>query len=184
MTLCTPTIVDDTLAPPGRHVVNVFGGHAPYKLKNGDWGVEKERFKKTVLNSIDNYAPGFSGDVIAEQTLVPPDLEAIVGLPQGHIFHGELSADQLFFQRPVSGYADYRTPVKGAVSLWILDPSGRRCVRHSGSQRRAGDPQGYQGTQNLKRLPNARHARLHESRIDPSGCPGGSTRGTSPRVTA
>jgi phytoene dehydrogenase-like protein len=45
--------------------------------------------------------------------LVPPDLEAIVGLPQGHIFHGELAADQLFFQRPVSGYADYRTPVKG-----------------------------------------------------------------------
>jgi phytoene dehydrogenase-like protein len=112
MTLCTPTIVDDTLAPPGKHVVNVFGGHAPYKLKNGDWGVEKERFKRTVLNAIDNYAPGFSGDVIAEQTLVPPDLEAIVGLPQGHIFHGELSADQLFFQRPVSGYADYRTPVK------------------------------------------------------------------------
>jgi phytoene dehydrogenase-like protein len=112
MTLCTPTIVDDTLAPPGKHVVNVFGGHAPYKLKNGDWPVEKERFKRTVLSAIDNYAPGFSGDVIAEQTLVPPDLEAIVGLPQGHIFHGELSADQLFFQRPVSGYADYRTPVK------------------------------------------------------------------------
>jgi phytoene dehydrogenase-like protein len=93
-------------------VVNVFGGHAPYKLKNGDWGVEKEKFKKTVLNAIDNYAPGFSQDIIAAQTLVPPDLEAIIGVPQGHIFHGELSADQLFFQRPVSGYADYRTPVK------------------------------------------------------------------------
>ncbi|MCB8876282.1 phytoene desaturase family protein [Acidisoma silvae] len=113
MTLCTPTIVDDTLAPPGKHVVNVFGGHAPYKLKNGDWSVEKEKFKQTVFKAIDNYAPGFSSDIIAEQTLIPPDLEAIVGLPQGHIFHGELAADQLFFQRPVSGYADYRTPVKG-----------------------------------------------------------------------
>lgn len=113
MTLCTPSIVDDTLAPEGKHIVNVFGGHAPYTLKNGDWATEKENFKKTVLQSIDNYAPGFSGDIIAEQTLVPPDLEAIVGLPQGHIFHGELAADQLFSQRPVSGYADYRTPVKG-----------------------------------------------------------------------
>ncbi len=113
MTLCTPTVVDDTLAPPGKHVVNVFGGHAPYKLKNGDWKVEKDKFKQTVFKAIDNYAPGFSGDVIAEQTLVPPDLEEIVGLPQGHIFHGELAADQLFFQRPVSGYADYRTPIKG-----------------------------------------------------------------------
>jgi len=93
--------------------VNVFGGHAPYKLKNGDWGVEKEKFKSIVLKTIDNYAPGFSNDVIAAQTLVPPDLEAMIGVPQGHIFHGELSADQLFFQRPVSGYADYRTPVKG-----------------------------------------------------------------------
>jgi phytoene dehydrogenase-like protein len=113
MTLCTPTIVDDTLCPRGKHVVNVFGGHAPYKLKNGDWGSEKENFKATVLRTIDNYAPGFSDDIIAAQTLVPPDLEAIIGVPQGHIFHGELSADQLFFQRPVSGYADYRTPVKG-----------------------------------------------------------------------
>lgn len=113
MTLVTPTIVDDSLAPPGKHVVNVFGGHAPYTLKGGDWAVEKENFKKTVLNTIDNYAPGFSSDIIAEQLLVPPDIERIVNLPQGHIFHGELAADQLFFQRPVSGYADYRTPIKG-----------------------------------------------------------------------
>ncbi|MCF3948344.1 NAD(P)/FAD-dependent oxidoreductase [Acidiphilium sp. AL] len=113
MTLVTPTIVDDSLAPPGKHVVNVFGGHAPYTLKGGDWATEKENFKKTVLDTIDNYAPGFSADIIAEQTLVPPDIERIVNLPQGHIFHGELAADQLFFQRPVSGYADYRTPIKG-----------------------------------------------------------------------
>ncbi|GAB0115627.1 phytoene desaturase family protein [Acidisoma sp. C75] len=113
MTLCTPTIVDNTLAPPGKHIVNVFGGHAPYTLKNGDWQTERAGFKQTVLKTIDNYAPGFSGEIIAEQTLLPPDIEAIIGSPQGHIFHGELSADQLFFQRPVSTYADYRTPVQG-----------------------------------------------------------------------
>ena len=113
ITPVVPTMVDTTLAPPGKHVVNLFGGHAPYTLKGGDWATEKENFRKTVFDTIEDYAPGFRDDVIEAQLLVAPDIENIVNLPQGHIFHGELSTDQLFFQRPVSGYADYRTPVKG-----------------------------------------------------------------------
>ncbi|HCP18583.1 MAG TPA: NAD(P)/FAD-dependent oxidoreductase, partial [Alphaproteobacteria bacterium] len=113
MTPVCPTIVDDTLAPPGKHVVNFFGGHAPYTLKNGEWKDEKEQFKKNIFKQIEAYAPGFSEDVIEAQLLVAPDIEANVGLPMGHIFQGELSPDQLFFQRPISGYADYRTPIKG-----------------------------------------------------------------------
>lgn len=113
ITPVVPTMVDTTLAPPGKHVVNLFGGHAPYTLKGGDWASEKENFRKTVFDTIEEYAPGFRDDVIEAQLLVAPDIENIVNLPQGHIFHGELSTDQLFFQRPVSGYADYRTPVKG-----------------------------------------------------------------------
>jgi phytoene dehydrogenase-like protein len=108
-----PTIVDDTLAPPGKHVVNLFGGHAPYTLKNGDWKDEKEQFKKNIFKQIEAFAPGFSDDVIKAQLLLAPDIEANVGLPMGHIFQGELSLDQLFFQRPISGYADYRTPIEG-----------------------------------------------------------------------
>ena len=102
MTPVCPTIVDDTLAPPGKHVVNFFGGHAPYTLKDGDWKNEKEQFKKNIFKQIETYAPGFSNDVIEAQLLVAPDIEANVGLPMGHIFHGELSPDQLFFQRPIS----------------------------------------------------------------------------------
>ena len=113
LTPVCPTIVDDTLAPEGKHVVNFFGGHAPYTLKNGDWAVEKDKFRKRVFDTIERFAPGFSSEVIEAQLLVAPDIERIVGLPQGHIFHGELSTDQLFFQRPVSGYADYRTPIRG-----------------------------------------------------------------------
>lgn len=113
LTPVVPTIVDDTLAPRGKHVVNLFGGHAPYTLKGGDWATEKETFKKTVFDTIEAFAPGFSNDVIEAQLLVAPDIERIVNLPQGHIFHGELSTDQLFFQRPISGYADYRTPISG-----------------------------------------------------------------------
>ncbi len=113
MTAVVPTFADDSLAPHGKHVVNIFGGHAPYELKTGDWATEKEKFRKRVYDTLDDFAPGFSNDVIADQFLIPKDLEQIVNLPQGHIFHGELAPDQLFFQRPVSGYADYRTPVKG-----------------------------------------------------------------------
>jgi phytoene dehydrogenase-like protein len=111
ITPVVPTIVDDTLAPHGKHVVNLFGGHAPYILKGGDWAVEKPNFEKAVLDTIERFAPGFRNDIIASQLLIPPDIEAIAGLPQGHIFQGELSPDQLFFQRPTSGYADYRTPI-------------------------------------------------------------------------
>ena len=108
-----PTIVDTTLAPPGKHVVNLFGGHAPHTLRDGDWAAEKPNFEKIVLDTVERFAPGFSSDIIAKQTLLPRDIEEIVALPQGHIFQGELSLDQLFFQRPAPHWADYRTPVQG-----------------------------------------------------------------------
>ena len=113
ITPVVPTIVDTSLAPAGKHVVNLFGGHAPYTLKGGDWAAEKDNFKRTVLATMDRFAPGFSNDIIGGQFLVAPDIEAIVHLPQGHIFQGELSTDQLFFQRPAPHYADYRTPING-----------------------------------------------------------------------
>lgn len=111
ITPVVPTIVDDTIAPPGKHVVQMFGGHAPYRLKNAKWENERDNFVKNVMNVMDDFAPGFSSQVIDMQVLLPPDLEEIVALPEGHIFHGELSLDQLFFQRPVPHFADYRTPL-------------------------------------------------------------------------
>jgi len=113
MTPVVPTIVDDTLAPPGKHVVNLFGGHAPYALKNASWADEKENFTRTAFDTLDTFAPGFSDGVIASEVLLAPDIEARVNLPQGHIFHGELALDQLFFKRPAPHYADYRGPLKG-----------------------------------------------------------------------
>jgi len=108
-----PTMRDDTLAPPGKHVVNIFGGHAPYELKNGVWANERENFVRNVMAVMNEFAPGFSSSIIDMQVLLPPDLEEIIGLPQGHIFHGEITPDQLFFKRPVPHYADYRSPVVG-----------------------------------------------------------------------
>ena len=108
-----PTIVDPDLAPRGKHILNIFGGHAPYTLTGTTWETERERFADTVIDTLAEYAPNLKGSVIHRQVLMPPDLESIFGLPQGHIFHGELSLDQLFFMRPAAGYANYRSPIKG-----------------------------------------------------------------------
>lgn len=113
LTPLVPSFVDPTLAPPGKHVVNIFGGHAPYKLRDGDWAVEKPKFERRVLEVLDRFAPGFSADIVAAQTFVPEDLERVLNLPQGNIFHAELTLDQIFFNRPAPHWADYRTPVQG-----------------------------------------------------------------------
>jgi phytoene dehydrogenase-like protein len=113
VTVVTPSHVDDTISPPGKHVVHLFGGHAPYTLRNGDWSARKDDFANNVLRVVDEHAPGFSEGIIGMQVLTPPDIEAIIGSPHGHIFHGELQVDQLFFARPAPHYADYRSPIRG-----------------------------------------------------------------------
>jgi phytoene dehydrogenase-like protein len=72
VTPVTPTFVDDSVAPPGKHIVNLFGGHAPYTLKTGDWASRKDELVRNVLNVIDAYAPGFSNGIIGMQVLTPP----------------------------------------------------------------------------------------------------------------
>ena len=113
ITAVIPTMVDDTLAPAGKHVINLFGGHAPYKLEGRSWDEERPAFVKTVFDTIDELAPGFSDGIIHSQVLLPHDIERIINTPEGHIFHGELALEQLFFQRPAPHYADYRSPIKG-----------------------------------------------------------------------
>ncbi|MSP88200.1 MAG: NAD(P)/FAD-dependent oxidoreductase [Alphaproteobacteria bacterium] len=113
MTPVVPSIVDDSLAPKGKYVVNLFGGHAPYELKGTNWEAERDRLFDTVIDTLAEYAPNVKDAIIHKQVLTPVDLEAKFGLPQGHIFHGELALDQIFMMRPVPGYADYRSPVPG-----------------------------------------------------------------------
>ncbi|MEL7028354.1 MAG: NAD(P)/FAD-dependent oxidoreductase, partial [Pseudomonadota bacterium] len=114
VTVTSPTTVDKTLAPDGKHVVNLFCGHAPYSLKDGaSWEQHRQAFADRVLDAVEEYAPGFRDDIIDMQVLVPPDIERMIGSPGGHIFHGELAVDQLFFKRPAPHYADYRTPITG-----------------------------------------------------------------------
>ena len=114
VTPVTPSFVDDSVAPPGKHVVNLFGGHAPLYAQERAIGRRARTSScATCSTSSTHYAPGFSSGIIDMQVLTPPDIEAKIGSPHGHIFHGELQVDQLFWARPAPHWADYRTPIKG-----------------------------------------------------------------------
>jgi phytoene dehydrogenase-like protein len=108
-----PTLTDPSLAPPGRHVMSCFVQYAPYHLKGSTWDEEREAFGDTVVHTIAEHAPNLTGLIRHRQVLTPLDLEREFSLTEGNIFHGELSLDQLFFLRPVPGWARYRSPVRG-----------------------------------------------------------------------
>ncbi len=108
-----PTLTDTSLAPPGKHILSCFVQYAPYKLAPGlDWDTEKEKFGDAVVNTIAEYAPNIKDIILHRQVVTPLDLEREWGLSEGNIFQGELSLEQLFFLRPVPGWARYRTPIK------------------------------------------------------------------------
>ena len=103
--------VDSTLAPPGKHVMTTFIQYVPYRLREGTWDQKRELLGDRVVKKIAQYAPNVPNSILARQVLTPLDLERTYGLTEGNIFHGDLSLDQLFFMRPVAGWAQYRTPI-------------------------------------------------------------------------
>jgi len=107
-----PSLTDPSVAPPGKHVLSCFVQYAPYKLAKGTWDEQREAFGDNVVNTIAEYAPNIKNIIIGRQVLTPLDLEREFGLTQGNIFQGELSLEQLFFLRPVAGWAYYRTPIR------------------------------------------------------------------------
>jgi phytoene dehydrogenase-like protein len=104
--------LDDTLCPKGRHVLSLFVQYGPYKLKEGTWPELRESVGDTILQTLAEYAPNIEDAVIAREVISPWDLEQIFGMTQGNIFHGEMTPDQLFFLRPASRWANYRTPIR------------------------------------------------------------------------
>ncbi|HEU4403647.1 MAG TPA: NAD(P)/FAD-dependent oxidoreductase [Candidatus Polarisedimenticolia bacterium] len=108
-----PTVYDDSIAPKGRHIMSVFCQFAPYELKEGTWDTEKEKFGDRVTEILTRHAPNFKGSVLHRQVITPLDLERDFSLTHGNIFQGDMGLNQLFFMRPIPGFADYRTPVRG-----------------------------------------------------------------------
>jgi phytoene dehydrogenase-like protein len=106
-----PSIGDPSLAPAGKHVMSVWMQSAPYNLRESNWHDQRDALGDTVVNLIDEYAPGFKNSVLHRQVLTPLDLEQTYRLTGGHPYHAEMALDQLFFMRPVPGWARYRTPI-------------------------------------------------------------------------
>jgi phytoene dehydrogenase-like protein len=104
---------DDTLAPPGTHIMTCFVQYVPYHLRQGTWDAYRELLGDRVVRKIAEYAPNVPGSIFARQVLTPLDLERTYGLTEGNIFHGDLTLEQLFFMRPVAGWSQYRTPIDG-----------------------------------------------------------------------
>jgi phytoene dehydrogenase-like protein len=117
-----PTLVDPTMAPPGKHVISCFVQYAPYQLapELGSWDDQREAFGDAVIDRIAEFAPGIRDSILFRNVQTPLDIERTTGLTEGNIFQGELTLEQLFFNRPVPGYARFRTPVR---DLWLCGSS-------------------------------------------------------------
>ncbi len=109
-----PSQIDPTMAPDGKHYMSVFVQYCPYQLADGPWtDAKRQAFGATVIDAIARHSPDFKSLIRHAEIRTPWDIENEVGLTEGNIFQGELTMDQLLFNRPVPGYAQYRTPVKG-----------------------------------------------------------------------
>ena len=136
-----PTLVDPQMAPPGKHVISCFVQYAPYKLapELGTWDDKREAFGDAVIDRIAEFAPNIRDIIIGRQVLTPLDIERTMGLTEGNIFQGELSLEQLFFNRPVPGLRAVQDPRPEPVALGLVHAPGRR---PDGRQRAAGGPRG------------------------------------------
>ena len=109
-----PSQIDPTMAPDGKHYMSVFVQYCPYQLASGPWDAAKRKaFGDTVIDTIARHSPDFKSLILHAEVRTPFDIEREVGLTEGNIFQGELTFDQLLFNRPIPGYAQYRTPLRG-----------------------------------------------------------------------
>ena len=114
VSMCIPTLLDDSLAPPGCHVMSLFCQHFRRELPGGrSWDDERERVADAIVDTVAAYAPNLKSAIVARQVKSPLDIERDLNMLGGDIFHGKLSLDQIFALRPVGGYADHRMPVNG-----------------------------------------------------------------------
>ena len=109
-----PSVSDPTMAPPGKHFMSCFVQYCPPNIEGRPWKPEeKEAFGQTVIDQIADYSPDFKDLILHAEVRTPEEIESESGLTEGNIFHGELTMDQIMFNRPVPGYAQYRAPVAG-----------------------------------------------------------------------
>jgi phytoene dehydrogenase-like protein len=108
-----PTVFEPDLAPNGKHLALCFTQFGPYELADGSWDDQRDAYGNRIIGILERHAPRFASSVEHVEVLAPPDIEARFGLRGGNIFQGEMSPDQMFSMRPIPGYADHRSPVRG-----------------------------------------------------------------------
>jgi phytoene dehydrogenase-like protein len=113
MDIIIPSMIDPSMAPPGKHVMSIFAQYAPYHVEGGWTDERREAFGDAVVDTLAQYAPNLRSAILHRQVITPADIERIVGISEGSIFHGELTLQQMFFLRPVPAWASYRTPLEG-----------------------------------------------------------------------
>jgi phytoene dehydrogenase-like protein len=105
--------VDPGLVTPGHHVLTSFVQYVPYHLRDTNWDQQRETLGTRVIDIISRYAPNVPEAIVGMDVITPLDLEQRFGITEGNIFHGDIRLDQLFFMRPLSGWSQYATPIKG-----------------------------------------------------------------------
>ena len=137
MDIVIPSMIDPGMAPPGKHVMSIFAQYAPHDLKGGWTDARREAFGDAVVDTLAEYAPNLKRAILHRQVVTPADIESVVGISEGNIFHGELSLQQMFFLRPVPGWAKYATPISGLYQCGsgthpgggVMGASGRNASR-------------------------------------------------------
>ncbi len=125
--LLIPSMTDPTMTPAGKHYMSVFVQYVPPKVQGRDWTqADRDAFRDTVFDQIETQSPGFRKLVLHAEVRTPQELENEVGLTEGNIFQGELTVDQLFFNRPFPGFAQYRGPLRGLYLCGSATHPGRR----------------------------------------------------------
>ena len=131
------TATEDGLAPEGKHTLSMFVQYAPYELAEGDWESRRDEIGQNIIDTFAEYAPNLPNAIEHISVLGPPDIESIVGITGGNIFHGEITPDQMFNYRPAPGQTGYESPIEGLYlggsGIWpggaVFGAPGRNCAR-------------------------------------------------------
>ena len=132
-----PSLLDPSLAPPGKHVMSIFVQYAPYRLNGGWTDARREAFGDAVIDTLAEYAPNLKSAIQHRQVITPADIERTLGLSEGNIFQGELSLQQMFFLRPAAPWSRYATPIRDLFQCGsgthpgggVMGASGRNAAR-------------------------------------------------------
>ena len=140
--VCFPTVHDPSLAPEGKHIMTIDVNSQPYTLRDDAWDDIKESRADRAIAQMAEHFPKLPDLIEHRQVVTPLDMERLMGLTGGHALHGDMAPDQLLFLRPVRGWADYRTPIRGLYLCGAGTHPGRRGHRGERPQR---GPRGLEG---------------------------------------